>query len=99
MLGLYQQGCDTTYKEKVLISTCGGNVPGCFQIVLHPTETTDFHQLYIPTITKQTIKIIIKKNKSFILINMGDVQIEQDGHWSQCTAHPKDKSNHYYKPL
>lgn len=54
-------------QGKVLLSTCGGNVPGCFQIVLHPNDTTDFHQLYIPTITKQTIKIItittIKKKK------------------------------------
>lgn len=54
------------YKEqKVLLSTCGRNVPGSFPIVLHPTETTDVHHLYIPTITKQTIKIrIIKKKKN-----------------------------------
>lgn len=90
-------------QGKVLLSTCGGNVPGCFQIVLHPNDTTDFHQLYIPTITKQTIKIITIIKKIKIRASSWSTR-----RCSDLAGRPlkvsvlriqRRNQNHHYKPL
>lgn len=83
MFWLYQQGCDTTYKEKCLFQ----HVAAMFQAVLKLCFTHGNNWLSSAVHSNHQKKkkdtTTTKKIKSFIFDQQGDVSIWQDDHWNQ----------------